>query len=309
MGNEFSDKSFHSAEYFGDTRDHWWNQDFLELMAQRWKLSGVRDVLDVGCGVGHWGRLLERVLPKEARVIGIDRDPFWIEKATGRAGAAGLTERFQYQVAVAEELPFKDGTFDLVTCQTVLIHARDPGATLAEMIRVVKPGGLVVVAEPNNAASSLILDTATFNAPVDDIVAMVRFQLVCERGKAALNEGNNSAGELMPALFAERGLADIQVYLNDKASPLFPPYTSQHARALIDEMVDFADRDFWCWSREDTRRYFLAGGGSEEELNKCWSAALAGSKRAAESIKQGTYAAAGGALCYLVSGRRPAANG
>jgi hypothetical protein len=44
MGNEFKEQSAHSAEYFGDTRDHWWNADFLQLMARRWKLDLLRPV-------------------------------------------------------------------------------------------------------------------------------------------------------------------------------------------------------------------------------------------------------------------------
>jgi len=48
LGNEFKGQATHSAEHFGDTRDHWWNVSFLQLMAMRWKLDAVRDVLDVG---------------------------------------------------------------------------------------------------------------------------------------------------------------------------------------------------------------------------------------------------------------------
>lgn len=64
MGNEFKGRAEHSAEHFGDTRDYWWNRDFLQLMAKRWKLGTVRNVLDVGCGVGHWGMLLASVMPE-----------------------------------------------------------------------------------------------------------------------------------------------------------------------------------------------------------------------------------------------------
>ena len=60
MANEFRSLDSHSAEYFGDTRDYWWNADFLELMGKRLSLDRARDVLDVGCGVGHWGRLPAR---------------------------------------------------------------------------------------------------------------------------------------------------------------------------------------------------------------------------------------------------------
>jgi len=307
MSNEFRELPSHSAEYFGDTRDYWWNPDFIELMAKRWELHQAREVLDVGCGVGHWGRLLARVLPSGARVTGVDRDPLWVERATERAAAEGLP--FRYEVAAVERLPFEDNTFDLVTCQTVLIHVPDRRAALAEMIRVAKPGGLIAVAEPNNAASTLVLDEAAAGAPIDEITGLVRFQLVCERGKAALGEGNNSAGELMPGLFAASGLADIRVYLNDRASPMIPPYGAPNQRAIADEMIDFASRDFWCWSREDTQRYFLAGGGQDVAFDPLWELAMAAARRSAEAIGRGTYSLAGGAICYLVSGRKPPAEG
>jgi len=120
MANEFRTLDSHSAEYFGETRDYWWNLDFLELMGRRLSLDRVHDVLDVGCGIGHWGQLLANVLPRAARVQGVDRDPLWVEKASSRAAALNLADRFSYQVSVAETLPFADASFDLVTCQTVL---------------------------------------------------------------------------------------------------------------------------------------------------------------------------------------------
>src|SRR5215475_5753342 len=61
MANEFRTLDSHSAEHFGDTRDYWWNLDFLELMGRRLSLDRVQDVLDIGCGVGHWGKLLGKV--------------------------------------------------------------------------------------------------------------------------------------------------------------------------------------------------------------------------------------------------------
>src|SRR5215813_1520039 len=155
MANEFRTLNSHSAEYFGDTRDYWWNLDFLELMSKRLSLDCVQDVLDVGCGVGHWGQLLANVIPSSARIQGVDREPRWVEKAAERAAARGFADRFNYQVAVAEKLPFADASFDLVTCQTVLIHMPDPGAVVDEMVRVARPGGLILAAEPNNITGAL----------------------------------------------------------------------------------------------------------------------------------------------------------
>jgi SAM-dependent methyltransferase len=306
MANEFSALDSHSAEYFGDTRDYWWNRDFLELMAKRLSFDRVREVLDVGCGVGHWGQLLIDVLPSTACVQGVDRDPGWVEHAAARASARGLANRVAYKVAEAERVPFADASFDLVTCQTVLIHTADPGAAIAEMVRVARPGGLILAAEPNNIAGTLILSSLNFHAPVDDIVTWVRFQLICERGKATLGEGNNSIGDLVPGLFADSGLVDVRVYLNDKTNVLIPPYDTREQRAMLEELSDTANRDFWNWSRKDTLRYFLAGGGREDEFDALWLAVTGNSNKFNKAIADRTYSSSGAAIQYLVAGRKPA---
>jgi SAM-dependent methyltransferase len=305
MANEFRTLDSHSAEYFGDTRDYWWNRDFLELMAKRLSFDHVREVLDVGCGVGHWGQLLIDVLPAGTRVQGVDRDPHWVEQAAARASARGLADRIAYQVAIAEQLPFADASFDLVTCQTVLIHTADPGAAIDEMVRVARPGGLILAAEPNNVAGALILNSLSFHAPVDDIIAWVRLQLICERGKAALGEGNNSIGDLVPGLFAERGLVGVRVYMNDKTNVLLPPYDTPEQRAMLEELSDTTTRDFWVWSRNDTHRFFQAGGGREDEFDALWSAATGDHDKFRKSIASCTYSSSGAAIQYLVAGRRP----
>jgi SAM-dependent methyltransferase len=305
MANEFRTLNSHSAEYFGDTRDYWWNLDFLELIGKRLSLDRIQDVLDVGSGVGHWGQLLANVIPSSARVQGVDRDPLWVEKAAARAAAHGLAARFKYQVAVAEKLPFADASFDLVTCQTVLIHTPDPGAVVDEMVRVARPGGLILAAEPNNVARALMFDSVSFHDPVDEIIARVRLQLICERGKAALGEGNNSIGDIVPGLFAERDLVNVCVYLNDKTDILLPPYDSAAQRAALEEHADFKDRDFWLWSREDTRRYFIAGGGREGEFEALWLVAISSNDKFDKAIADRTYAGTEAGICYLVAGRKP----
>src|ERR1700760_3164010 len=104
MANEFREIESHSAEYFGDTRDYWWNPDYIKLIGRRLAFDQVRDVLDVGCGVGHWAWVLASALPADAQVIGVDRDPLWVEKATERVAAHGMSHRFQYRLSDAQTL-------------------------------------------------------------------------------------------------------------------------------------------------------------------------------------------------------------
>lgn len=304
MGNEFKGRAEHSAEYFGDGRDHWWNRDFLRLVAARWGLGEARSVLDVGCGVGHWSAVLAGVLPRDAHITGVDREQGWVDEASGRADACGLAGRSTYVAGEAERLPFPDDTFDLTTCQTVLIHLPDPGAAIAEMKRVTRPGGLVLAAEPNNLSESLLLDSVSSQASTDELLGLVRLQLTCERGKMALGEGDNSLGDRVPGLFAAQGLADVAVYVNDKATAVFPPYSAPDQRAFAAETKDRIARRVWNWSEPDARRMFLAGGGDAASFAGLFELGLSLRERVARALDEGTFHGVSGGLFYLVSGRK-----
>jgi SAM-dependent methyltransferase len=306
MGNELKGHPGHSAEHFGDTRDHWWNRDFLELVAKRLRLDAVRDALDVGCGIGHWGMLLASVMPAHVRFTGMDREAAWVEKATARATARGLGERFSYRQGDAQRLPFPDDAFDLVTCQTVLIHLPDPSAAIAEMKRVVRPGGLVMVAEPNNLTESLLLDSITNEASIDEIVELVRFQLTCERGKVALGEGDNSLGDRVPGMFVAHGLADVEVWVNDKATAVHPPYDAPAQRAFVEDVRDRVARRMWNWSEDDARRLFLAGGGRAEDFAAHFARGHASRERIVRGVDDARYHGIVGGEFYLTAGRKAA---
>src|SRR5262249_54086649 len=93
-------------------------------------------VLDVATGTGMVAR--ELVRQKGCSVVGVDQSPEMLAQARGRAnGEIELVE------ASAERLPFEDGEFDALTFTYLMRYVDDPAATLAELARVVKPGGTI----------------------------------------------------------------------------------------------------------------------------------------------------------------------
>jgi len=294
----------HSAEYFGPERDFWWDDDFVSLVAKRLGLGRVRSALDVGCGVGHWGRTLLPHLRAGAHVTGVDRERRWVARAAKIARGLGIGHRTRYEYGLAEALPFADASFDLVTCQTLLIHVAYPSRVIAEMLRVTRVGGRVLLVEPNNLAAALVFGSTDVAMSAAERLQLVRLQLLCERGKAALAEGNDSIGDLVPGLLAAAGAVDIDVCLSDRASPLVPPYRSAAQQAARNQLLDWAERGYWLWERRAAKNYFMAGGGTAAAFERCWSIAIRSLRRIASDLRRNTYHSAGGGIMYLVSARR-----
>lgn len=296
--------SGHSAAFFDEQRDYWWNEDFLRLVVERLDLSATRSVLDVGCGLGHWSRVLMRVLPAVAEITGIDPEEAWVSQA--RLVDKG---RKSIQTSVVqgrgEQLPYPDGSFDVVTCQTVLIHVADVPAVLREMCRVTRPGGTVLVAEPNNLAGQLVRTNVSARRDPAELASAVHFYATCEAGKTKLGEGNNSVGDLLPGYFAEAGLTVGACYLSDKASPLWPPYSSPEQSALVEAFATAAAEQRCPWSSEETRRYFIAGGGDPATFSAAWSARLGEMQADRAALGSGSLWTAGGQMMYVIAGKKP----
>lgn len=97
-------------------------------------------VLDVACGTGQ---IALRAARDGARVTGLDLAAPWIDQARRAAGDAGLSVRFD--VGNAEALPYDDGSFDLSVSLIGAMFAPRPERVAAELIRVTRPGGRIVM--------------------------------------------------------------------------------------------------------------------------------------------------------------------
>lgn len=109
-------------------------------------VSGSKAVLDIATGTGEVAIETVDVLP-EARVFGVDPSPEMLLLAKKKIVSRGLSDRISLARSRAEELPFKDGSFDAVTIAFGIRNTVDPALSLSEMRRVLRPGGKVAVLE------------------------------------------------------------------------------------------------------------------------------------------------------------------
>jgi SAM-dependent methyltransferase len=131
---------------------HWWYRGRRKIVGTelaRLGLPAGAMVLDAGCGSG---RTLED-LASYGEVHGIELDP----DAAAYAGSRGVGG---VKVGRIEELPWRDGTFDLITALDVIEHTADDRRALAELRRVTKPGGWLLVTVPAYQALWSLHDVA-----------------------------------------------------------------------------------------------------------------------------------------------------
>jgi ubiquinone/menaquinone biosynthesis C-methylase UbiE len=97
--------------------------------------------LDVACG---GGRLVLAAAPHVTRAAGIDLSPGMLDRARTRAAASANVD---LHLGSAQRLPFADGEFTVVACTAALHHFPDPAAAVAEVERVLAPGGRFLLAD------------------------------------------------------------------------------------------------------------------------------------------------------------------
>lgn len=118
---------------------HWWyrgRRRIIRAELERLPMPRPALVLDAGCGSG---RTLEDLRPF-GEVVGVELNPDAAEFARRRG--------FEVTVGRLEELPWGDDSFDLITCLDVIEHTPDDRRTLAELRRVCRPGGWLLVTVP-----------------------------------------------------------------------------------------------------------------------------------------------------------------
>ncbi len=165
---------------------------------ERERLLGLRPgsrAIDVGCGLGDDARALSRLVGERGEVVGVDSSTALLERARARCEAEDGPVTFV--AADAHELPFDAGTFDAARSERTLQHLEDPARVVEELARVTRPGGVVLVNEPDWGT---LASTGRPRELVSAMLAVAEAQI-----------RNPWIGRELAGLFVDAGLTDVTV--------------------------------------------------------------------------------------------------
>lgn len=179
---------------------------FLDLARSRSDIQAARQrgfellrleigshVLDVGCGTGEETQALSKHVGPTGRTVGVDYSEAMIGTAQERSHGSGLPIEFHQGDVLG--LDFEDNSFDGTRAERLLMHLENPELAMAEMVRVTKTNGRVVITEP---------DLGTYAISGGDRAVTRRLlENMCD------NRANGWIGRMLPGLFRSCGLLDI----------------------------------------------------------------------------------------------------
>jgi ubiquinone/menaquinone biosynthesis C-methylase UbiE len=180
------------------------------LMLERMLLAPGAAVLEVGCGPGTDVFELVDIVGPAGRLVGLDASEAMIAEARRRASEH--TVPLTFEVGDVQALRFPDATFDVCRAARLLEHLPDAGQALAEMARVTRRGGRVVVFD-------LDWDTLIIDHPDKETTRTIVLSY-------SDSIRNGWIGRQLPRLFKEQGLAvmsidPVQVFVHYALAELF----------------------------------------------------------------------------------------
>jgi len=186
-------------------RERWWSAEFTDFLRETLQPRAGDRLLDVGCGGGTAEVRLGQLGISQMRLFGVDLIGRRVAQAVAFARAHNIRARFAAADACA--LPFKTGAFDSTFCIAVLQHIRDLAGAVRELARVTKPGGRVLVIEPDNAARYW------YSSSADGMRAFALATRFFAALESLTPDGDLAVGPRISTIFPQLGVETTQIRL------------------------------------------------------------------------------------------------
>ncbi|MGB7876419.1 MAG: methyltransferase domain-containing protein [Anaerolineales bacterium] len=155
-------------------------------------------LLEVGCGSGLLCRLIAPAVAPAGKIAGLDISSEFVRIARDNAINAELSDSIQWGAGQAEALPFQEAKFDGVLAARLLLHVSNPQSVLCELVRVIRPGGRVVVMDWD-------FDTLALDHPNRELTRRLLHWRCDHHG------GNNWSGRQLWGQMVSAGLTNVRV--------------------------------------------------------------------------------------------------
>jgi ubiquinone/menaquinone biosynthesis C-methylase UbiE len=187
----------------------------LQAIINELPLSPNMHVLDLACGDGFYTRRIADRLGPGGSITGVDINRAYLSEAGEEASCQSGHAKIDFIAASFDDLPFRDGTFDLVWCAQSLFTLPDPVAAIRHMVRVVRRGGIVAVLENDTLHEVCLPWPVYLELPLR--AAELRFFL-----EESQNSSKYYVGRRLPNVLAEAGLEPmgLTTHAFDRQAPL-----------------------------------------------------------------------------------------
>jgi SAM-dependent methyltransferase len=205
-------------------------------------IDSAASVLDLGCGTGVLSRAIARRRRFAGRVTGIDRSAYLAAAAERLAAEAGVGDIVEFRGGDSHSLGLPDAAFDAVVAHTLLSHVEDQRAVLEEMVRVVRPGGMVGIFDGDYASLTLAAGEPSQAKAMDDLIiaAQVTNPRIMREMPRLLREVGLKLTASFAYVVADIGKADFFAPGLQALARLLPrsgAMTEGEARAWVDAML------------------------------------------------------------------------
>jgi SAM-dependent methyltransferase len=287
-------------------RKYFWSEEIIERLAAWLGLEPGMVAVDVGCGLGYLGYTYWPYFGAGGRYIGVDESPDLLNDAARAAEEWANGGEAYFIAGGCYNLPFRDEFADVAMCQTLLMHLEEPERALAEMVRVIKPGGLIYCKEPDNLSSGVARGYSSLpDLSVEEELLGIKVALLSHKGRIELGRGNNAIGARVPAIMKKLGLTDVDVRMNDRVFHLEPPYEGPEQQHRVEMMKRFfLDEEHREYRLSRSRENYVAGGGTTGEFDKLVEIYDRLRPLVQEQLERHEYFSCGGGFVYVTKGRK-----
>jgi len=221
-----------------------YEQYFVPAMFRPWATTLLRHavprpgqrVLDVACGTGIVSREVARMVGSAGNVVGLDKNPGMLAVARSHPPSPGAPIRWQEGDAM--ELPFQDGTFDLVLCQHGMQFVPDRNAAVREMRRVLAASGRALVMVLQSLARHPV-----FEALMESVASRLEVPLSVVAIPFAMSDPDHLQGLFTAAGFEKTEIVEASVLAVFPGAERFVPMAVMSSAAAIPAFAQLGEPD------------------------------------------------------------------